>query len=506
MATAKQRYDALQPDRQQFLNRARHNAMLTIPSLLPLEGQDGQSHLVEPYQSLGSEGVVNLSSRVTMAMLPAGRPHLRLDIPPIQLMKSNAEVDPETNKDLAKGEKLIQGAVEKANWRGSTLQAMQQLIVAGNVVEEFLEDQSFAIHRLDHFVVRRSKKGHVVEAVIHEMWDNELEGPNDPATHTSASPAANDDEVDVYTYVRLMSDGMYHVTQQFEDGSPAGTLGLKTYSKDELPYSFLRWNESPGEDYGRSKVEEVIADLRSLDSLSKQALELGGMSAKNFIMIRPGANANSIKNRINKIANGEAVIGDPETVEMKQFDTRTAQQGIEVLISKLEARISRAFLLLSTQQRNAERVTATEIERDIQELESVLGGTFSVLSLTQLERRTILLMEDMKRKEEFPQVGKDALQPTILTGLEALSRERDVGRAQQAGQIVGQFGEEGIRYVKLGVVLNKALVGLGIPEAVRTDEEVQAQKDQEAAQAQQLAATAPAVTAAAGGQQTENLG
>jgi len=191
---------------------------------------------------------------------------------------------------------------------------------------------------------------------------------------------------------------------------------------------------------------------------------------------------------------------------MKQFDTRTAQQGIEVLISKLEARISRAFLLLSTQQRNAERVTATEIERDIQELESVLGGTFSVLSLTQLERRTILLMEDMKAKQEFPDVGKEALQPTILTGLEALSRERDVGRAQQAGQIVAQFGEEGIRYVKLGVVLNKALVGLGIPEAVRTDDEVQAQKAEEAKQAQALAATGPAVTAAAGGQQPENLG
>jgi hypothetical protein len=506
MATAKERYDALQPDRQQFLNRARHNAMLTIPSLLPLEGQDGQSHLVEPYQSLGSEGVVNLSSRVTMAMLPAGRPHLRLDIPPFQLMQMNAEVDEETNKDLAKGEKLIQAAVEKANWRGSTLQALQQLIVAGNVVEEFLDDQSFAIHRLDHFVVRRSKKGHVVEAVIHEMWDRELEGNDDPATHTSASPAANDDEVDVYTYIRLMSDGLYHVSQQFGDGSAAGNLGLETFDKDALRYSFLRWNESPGEDYGRSKVEEVIADLRSLDSLSKQALELGGMAAKNFIMIRPGANANSIKNRINRITNGESLIGDPESVDMKQFDTRTAQQGLEVLISKLESRISRTFLLLSTQQRSGDRVTATEIERDIQELESVLGGTFSVLSLTQLERRTTLLLEDMKAKKQFPDVGKDALQPTILTGLEALSRERDVGRAQQAGQIVQQFGEEGIRYVKLGVVLNKALVGLGIPEAVRTDAEVQEEKQREAAQAQQLAATAPAVTAAAGRQPQENLG
>ncbi len=34
MAGAKERYDLLTPDRNQFLQRARHNAMLTIPATL----------------------------------------------------------------------------------------------------------------------------------------------------------------------------------------------------------------------------------------------------------------------------------------------------------------------------------------------------------------------------------------------------------------------------------------------------------------------------------------
>ena len=78
--SAKERYVAMTPDRQQFLQRARANAMLTIPSLMPLEGHDGKAHLIEPYQGLGATGVISLTSRLALALLPAGRPHLRLDV------------------------------------------------------------------------------------------------------------------------------------------------------------------------------------------------------------------------------------------------------------------------------------------------------------------------------------------------------------------------------------------------------------------------------------------
>ena len=143
-------------------------------------------------------------------------------------------------------------------------------------------------------------------------------------------------------------------------------------------------------------------------------------------------------------------------------------------------------------QRNAERVTATEIKRDIEELESVLGGTFSSISLEMLERRTILLLEQMKAQGEFPQVGKDELQPTILTGLEALSRERDVERGIQAAQIAAQFGEQGLMYIKFPIVLNKIMTGLGFPDAVKGQDEVQAEMQQQQ-QAQLAQSVAPGV-------------
>ena len=499
MATAKARYDELGVHREQFLQRARHNAMLTIPSLMPLAGHDGKAHLIEPYQSLGALGVVAMSSRVTMALIPAGRPHLRLGIPPAKLLELQGEIPPEVNQELSKSEGLVSHAVERANWRTTTLQIIQQLMVAGSNTVEIREDQTLRTHRLDNFVWRRDARGVVLECIIQEYWDpdNLPAGVGTPAQTVGEAGKSTDNDVIVFTVIKYSNDGTYTVHKETDTGVRVGDP--VTYKKHMLPFLFLRWSTTPAEDYGRSKVEEVIGDLRSYDSLSKQSLEQGAMGAMNFIMVRPGATANGLRNRLTRINNGDVVVGDPETVEVKQFANGPGFQITEALLSKLEERISRAFLLLSTQQRNAERVTATEIERDIQELESTLGGTFSGLSLEFLEKATLLLIEDMKLKGEFPPLGEDDLQTTILTGLEALSRERDVGRGVQAAQIVSQFGDEGLRRIKMGVVLDKIMVGLGFADAIRDEEEVQKEKAQEQQAALAERAAGPMAAAAAKG-------
>ena len=491
----KERYDNLTIDRQQFLQRARHNAMLTIPSLMPLEGHDGKSHLVEPYQSLGAMGVVSLSSRVTMALIPAGRPHLRLDIPPRQLLEMQGEIPAEIEQNLSKSERLVQHAVERANWRNATLESQQQLIVTGSVTEEFLLDNTVRLHRLDHFVWRRDERGVVIEAVIMEAWDRAAlpEGVSAQSTAAQGVPGrsgSSEDDVWIYTGVRLMTDGTYRVWKENEFGDTVPD-SMQEYAPEMLPFSFLTWSMTPGEDYGRSKIEEHVADLRSLDSLSKQALEQGAMAAMNFVMIRPGAAAQGVRNRIKNLSNGEVVLGDPEGVELKQFTNSAGYQVTADSIQRLEERLGRGFLMLNPGQRNAERVTATEIRRDIEELESVLGGTFSNQAL-MLERRTVLLLENMKAMGEFPQVDKGALSPTILTGLEALSRERDVERGIQAAQIVAQFGEQGMMHIKFPVVLNKIMIGLGFADAVKSEREVQKEMQQQQ-QAQMLQAAGPGV-------------
>ena len=504
MASAKERYDSMITDRNQFLQRARANAMLTIPSLMPLEGHDGKAHMIEPYQSLGAAGVISLTSRLALALIPAGRPHLRFDVSAKILNELEGTVPNETNRLLSKGENLVQKKVESVNWRASTLASVAQLIVAGSVIEHMLPDGRLRIFRLDQFVLRRDHRGRVVEAIIRECFDKDALPPDLPVPKELVqtgvdSMLTKDKQVELYTRITLSvkKDGglEYKVQREAEGGAVIGTP--QTYDEDSLPYFFLRWSETPGEDYGRSKVEEVIADLRSLDGLEKASLELGALGAKHFIMVNPSATAAGLKNRITRINNGDVVMGAADSVELKQFANIPGHQIVDQQISRLQERVGRAFLLSSPGQRNAERVTATEIERDIQELESTLGGTFSVLSLDMMEARTLLLIEYMKDNGEFPDTDKGVFDVTILTGLEALSRERDVQRASQAAQLIQAFGEQAADQVKFDVVLNKAFIGLGFVDAIRSDEEV-AQRQQARNEAEmQKAAVAPTINAEA---------
>ncbi|MGH2619834.1 MAG: portal protein [Anaerolineales bacterium] len=466
----KARFAKLHPHREQFLQRARHNALLTIPSLVPLAGHDGRAHLIEPYQGLGSAGVVHLSSRLTMSLLPAGRPHLRLDLPPRIVMENGGEIPKEIEKGLALSEQIIQGEVEDKGWRPVTLQSIQQLLVAGSVIEHHLPDNTIRIFRLEQFVVRRDYAGRVLEAIIEEKLTPDTLPPG-----VEAKSQDEDEPVFLYTSIKRKPNGVYTVSQEV-DGAAVGKA-IEFISND-LPYRFLRWSATPGEDYGRSFVEEHIADLRSLDSLEKAMLEMAAMASRNFIAVRPGAGGTGIRRRITQAVNGDVVMVDPESLELKSFDNTGGYQITQAQVQSLRESLAKAFLLLSAGQRDAERVTAVEIERDIQELEAALGGNFSNLNAEMMEPRTRLLMSIMEANGELPEAITSSTRPTILTGLEALSRERDVGRAVQLMQIAGAAGDAGFDAVKMDKLLARVAIGLGFPDVVRTDEEIQQRQAQ----------------------------
>src|SRR4051812_42647013 len=73
------RYDALTPDREPFLRRARDAARLTVPSLLPEAGHSAATKLYRPWQSTGARCVNNLASKLLQTLLPSD-PFFRFDI------------------------------------------------------------------------------------------------------------------------------------------------------------------------------------------------------------------------------------------------------------------------------------------------------------------------------------------------------------------------------------------------------------------------------------------
>jgi hypothetical protein len=78
-----------------------------------------------------------------------------------------------------------------------------------------------------------------------------------------------------------------------------------TFKKGELEYLVLRFSHQPGEDYGRSYVEEYLGDLDSLEALSETLVEGSAASARVVFMVRPGG-VTSLK-VVTEARNGDVV-------------------------------------------------------------------------------------------------------------------------------------------------------------------------------------------------------
>ena len=146
-------------------------------------------------------------------------------------------------------------------------------------------------------------------------------------------------------------------------------------------------------------------------------------------------------------------------------------------------------MLNASVTRQAERVTASEINFLARELEDSLGGVYSILSQEfQLPfiARKIAMME---KKKKLPKIQKGLIFPSIVTGLEALGRGNDKNKLisflTTLGNVLG--GETIMKYVNVSDAITRLATAEGIdPDGlIKSDEEMQAELQQQ--QLQQVA-------------------
>ena len=469
------RYEALRRKRDPFLKRARECAELTIPALLPPEGHSEATLLPEPFQGLGARAVVSLSSRLMVAMYPPGKPSFRLDIPPeVRIQTGSLDVETDVEQGLILSEKLIQAEIERKEWRPATNLVLQYLIVTGNALEQMLPDNTIRIFRLDQYVVSRDMQGYVRELITEEHMAPESL-PDNIKPMVSAEEYSGD-RVQILTHLKRQDDGTFKGYQEVGKKKVPGSEGIY----NELPYNALTWTSVIGEDYGRGKVEEHLPDLRGVDALSKSMLDGAAMASRNVTMIRPNAAGGlNLRRRIARANNGDIIVGNPEDIAMLQYQN---QAGLQITAQELDRQsreLGLAFLLGSSTVRDSERTTAYEVQRNQEELEGALGGVYSQLNQTMQARRLRRLILQMRENEQLPAWPEGMVEPTILTGLEALGRESDVNRVQAALQFLQGMPPEVLQYVKWNELLGKAFYGLNLPDAVRTEAEMQEMQQQQ---------------------------
>lgn len=482
--TAQGLYDKFTSSRSPFLKRAYDCSELTLPSILPRDGHNGNSDLPTPFQGTGARGVNNLSSKLLLALFPPNTPFFRYSIDDKTLVELTQQDGMRSKVEEALGsrERTINSDIEGSRIRIGAFEAIKHLLISGNALVYLPDEGGIRVYPLSRYVVQRDAAGNVLHTITkdsvapstlpEELRLDLTQGPgNDP-----------DKNVDIFTHIHR-EKGKWTVYQEVKGKRVPGTEG--TYPMGKSPYLPLRWTKIDGEDYGRGLVEEYLGDLTSLEGLTQAIVEGSAAAAKVVFLVNP--NGTTDKAEIANAENGDVVDGNAAEVTVLQLnkfnDFRVALETSQ----RIENRLAMAFLLNSAIQRNGERVTAEEIRFMAGELEDAMGGSYSILSQEfqlPLVNRIIYKLEREGRLDPLPE---KYVRPVIVTGLEALGRGHDLTKLTTFLQNLAPLGPEVLqRYMNIGDYISRVGTSLGIDMQGLVKSEEALAAEAQAAQQQQM--------------------
>lgn len=494
------RYRQLEMIRSPFLERSREAARLTIPTMLPPtdSSSEGQATYT-PFQSVGSQGVNNLASKLLLALLPPGSPFFRytLDDAIIDEAESESEADErgKFEEALAKAERATMKRIEQKGFRPQMYDALRHLVVAGNSLLHIPEGTKRPrLFRLDEYVIKRDSEGLPLEIVVQQTLSPTAMSPDLKAlwdTHSKDEQPQDEKSgqrnIPLFTQIRRVGN-LYTVKQELGDQGLEVESARGTYTLENMPWIALAINRMDREDYGRGRVDEFIGDLISLEGLMQSLVEGSAAAARLLFLVRPGSTTRP--KTLTKAPNGAFVEGDARDITVLKVDKHMDFSVVEKMIGRLEKRLATIFMMTSELPRDAERVTAEEIRLIASELEDTLGGIYSLLSEELQLPLVRLITRHLTKEGILPKLPKDSMTPQIVTGLEALGRTQDLRKLDTlVAGMQGLIDPETFRlYVKIGDFIQRRSTALNIDVdgLIRTEEEVQEilQKQQEAALAQ----------------------
>lgn len=167
-------YELMKQDRQPYLDKAREAAKYTIPSLIADDTQKLKNikQIATPNQSVGADGVNNLSSKVTMTMLPPNQIFFKFAMDDMVIKEqagdNSSQYKADVNKGLSKVEKMLLDYQEQLGDRVCLGEALKHLYIAGNIFLVHDPKEGLKYYPLDRFCVKRDYCGNVLKAITEE--------------------------------------------------------------------------------------------------------------------------------------------------------------------------------------------------------------------------------------------------------------------------------------------------------------------------------------------------
>lgn len=471
--TLASRFRVLDSSRTSKLNRSRLCASLSIPSVLPPESWTEEMTLPQPYSSVASRGVTALSSRILSALMPLNdTPFFKFKV------KSGAEPPTEISGYLETLSFQVYNKLISKNLRESVFIALQHLIVTGDVLFCMEDNYSFRNYRLDQFVSQRDVMGEVKEIIHLEYIAMD---PND-SLYASGSQSSIEFRQGYKTlycqYLKTENDTWYSRKEDHE----GNVLDEGFY--EILPLVHLRWYAIAGENYGRSHCEDILGDLTSLENYTQAMLE--GMSAASAFWMGVDPTGITEVDDIASAKNGSFIPARPnEIFTISPAATINPQiSATSVAVESMRKEIGQAFLMSSSSMPTGDRVTATAVRMIGSELETILGGAFSSIARTLMEplvKRTLALMladeelDPRLQEQFFDKEGTLAVE--IVTGLQALSRDTDLQKLMQMGEMVRNLPPQAVATFKWDSYATALITSLGFDARmwVKSQEETEAE-------------------------------
>ena len=124
-------YQKLEINREPYLQRARDCSVLTIPTLFPVISASEATEYETPYSSVGARGVMNLASKLMLALFPPHSPFFRLSVD--DLVYKQIQGDPQQKTIIEDGlqkiEKAVMDNLEVTNDRVAVYECLKQLLI-----------------------------------------------------------------------------------------------------------------------------------------------------------------------------------------------------------------------------------------------------------------------------------------------------------------------------------------------------------------------------------------
>lgn len=418
--TAPHRWGVLTNRVTSMISRFEQYAEYTIPKLCPRDGYDtAGEEISHAVQAVGAQSTNHLVNKIMLASFAPSRPFFRLDLD-YETKKQMAAAKMDEHQiaaKLAATEKEAAGLLDRKNVRPKLTEIIKHLVVLGNVLIE-LHKGGIRVIGIKNYRVRRAYDGTVAELITcDKMLFDELD--DKVQEHIKTLDPHKQPEVEVKLYRWIKKVGKYYVMTQWVDAVQLPEEFDGKWPLDKCPFQVLTWDLIDGQHYGTGLVEDYAGDFYGLTMLSEAQLQAAILSSQFKWLANP-AGQTKPEDFANSV-NGAVLAGNEGDLTLVQSGKAHDLNVVLNIQQDYIARIARGFLVNSAITRDAERVTAEEIRMQATELETSLGGAYSRLAVDLQLPIAYWLMEQIGSP-----IQGTAVQPSVVTGLDALSRSGDL--------------------------------------------------------------------------------